>query len=117
MTDRIVALFLILLIAGGISRVGAEGTAGTWNGLVTDELCAKNGLAQDGDAVCPKDCVTTKGSKYALYIPAKNPAEDKVYILNPQDKAAALAGKRVTIKGTLEGDTITVTDVSVTPKK
>ena len=53
------------------------------------------------------------GSKYALY----SPADNKVYVLNPQEKMAELAGKRVNVKGTLDGNVITVANITVTPKK
>ena len=112
-TVVLAAVALVILAAAGMSFTRAAGTEGTWKGFVTDDLCAKNGLAQVDDAVCPKQCVAEKGSKYALY----SPSDDKTYILNPQEKMDALAGKRVTIKGTLDGGVITVSNVTVTPKK
>lgn len=101
-----------VVFTGGLSFTTAAGTSGMWKGIITDELCAKNGLAQADDAVCPRKCVAN-GSKYALY----SPVDNKVYVLNPQEKMAELAGKRVNVKGTLDGNVITVANISVTPKK
>jgi hypothetical protein len=112
-TLALAATAMAIFAAAGTNFTRAAGSAGTWKGFVTDDLCAKNGLAQAGDAKCPKQCVAEKGSKYALY----SPSDDKTYILNPQDKMEALAGKRVTIKGTLDGDVITVSNISLTAKK
>lgn len=110
MTKRIVALFAIVLFAGGLSVVAAAGKSGTWKGIVTDKMCATKGVNLT-DADCAAKCVA-KGDKYALY----NSADKKVYVLMPQDKVAAHAGQAVTIKGTVDGDTITVTSVTA-PKK
>ena len=65
-TVALAAVALAMVAAAGTTFTRAAGTPGTWKGFVTDELCAKNGLAQAGDAVCPKQCVAEKGSKYAL---------------------------------------------------
>lgn len=106
------AVALGVVVTGGLSFTTAAGISGMWKGIVTDELCAKNGLAQADDAECPRKCVAN-GSKYALY----SPADNKVYVLNPQEKMAELAGKRVNVKGTLDGNVITVANITVTPKK
>jgi len=103
---------LSIVAIGGWSLTHAAGTPGTWKGIITDELCAKNGLAQADDAACPQHCVA-EGSKYALY----SPTDNKTYVLNPQEKMAELAGKRVNVKGTLDGNVITVANITVTPKK
>jgi hypothetical protein len=40
-------------------------------------------------------------------------ATKKVYVLEPQDKADGHAGHEVTVKGTLDGDTIHVTSLEM----
>jgi len=110
MSKRMAALFVIFLIAGTVSLAAAAGTAGTWKGVVTDKMCATKGV-YISDAGCIQRCVAM-GDKYALY----NTADKKVYVLMPQNKVVAHAGHEVTIKGTVEGDTITVDDVSMAAK-
>src|SRR2546422_100741 len=53
------------------------------------------------------------GAKYALY----EPGDKKVYVLDPQDKAAAHAGHHVTVKGTVDGDTIKVSSIEMAKEK
>jgi hypothetical protein len=53
------------------------------------------------------------GAKYALY----DEADQKVYILDPQDKAERHAGHDVTVTGTLEGDTIHVSSLTMNTAK
>ena len=61
----------------------------------------------EGDpAACLRSCVN-KGSKYALVV------GDKVYTLDSSDPAtldalAKLGAQKATVKGTVDGDTITV---------
>jgi hypothetical protein len=111
MSKRIAALLVIVLIAGTMGMAFAAGTPGTWTGTVTDKMCATKGVSLH-DADCAKKCVAA-GDKYALY----NTADKKVYVLMPQDKVAAHAGHDVIIKGTVDGDTITVTSVTMPAKK
>jgi len=43
-----------------------------------------------------------------------NPADKKVYVLDPQDKAAAHSGHHVKVQGTVDGETIKVTSIEPT---
>ena len=110
MGKRVAAILAMVLIAGGLTFTMAAGTEGTWKGIVTDKMCATKGVNLT-DSECAKKCVTAMGDKYALY----NTADKKVYVLMPQDKVAAQAGHEVTIKGTVDGDTITVSSITLTP--
>ncbi len=76
-------------------------------------MCATKGVNLT-DAACAAKCVAA-GDKYALY----TTDDKKVYVLMPQAKVAAHAGQDVVIKGTVDGDTITVTSVTWTcrPRK
>jgi hypothetical protein len=79
---------------------------------VTNDMCgAKDASA--AKAECTSKCVKSHGAKYALY----NDTDKKVYILEPQDKADGHAGHEVTVKGTLDGDTIHVTSLTMNPAK
>ena len=91
------------------SKAKAKGTA--WHGWVTDNSCGEKGTNAD-HAACAKKCVDEKGAKYALYT-----SDKKLYILDPQSDAAPHAGHQVTVKGTLEGDTIHVTSITMKAAK
>ena len=114
MMKRILMVTVAILFAASLGIAGTQETTkektkgGTWHGWVTDTQCGAKGTNTD-HAACAKKCVDEKGAKYALY----NTADKKVYVLDPQDEAAAHAGHHVTVKGTLDGDTIHVTNISM----
>ncbi len=76
-------------------------------GVVTDSMCGAAHMAKDKTpAECTQMCVKD-GMKYALA------AEKKVYILEGREaEVAKLAGQKVTAKGTLKGDTLSVQEVT-----
>ncbi len=76
-------------------------------GVVTDSMCGPTHMAKDKTpAQCTQMCVKD-GMKYALA------AEKKVYTLEGHEaELAKLAGQRVTVKGTLKGDTLVVQEVA-----
>jgi hypothetical protein len=76
-------------------------------GVVTDSMCGAAHMAKDKTpAECTQMCVKD-GMKYALA------AEKKVYILEGREaELAKLAGQKVTAKGTLKGDTLSVQEVT-----
>ena len=112
MSKRLVGLAVVLVLAVGMSLAAAGANEGSWTGWITDSMCGAKG-ASETHADCAKKCVETKGAKWALY----NPSDKKVYILVPQDKAAGHAGHHVTVKGTVDGDTIKVTSIEMVPDK
>ncbi len=76
----------------------------TFTGEVGDATCGRKHM-EGTSADCTRNCVA-HGSKYGLII------GEKIYILETGNKAALamldkLAGKNVTVTGTLEGETIT----------
>lgn len=109
MSKRLLICAIALFIAATMSL--AVGKEGSWTGWITDTHCGAKGDSAK-HANCAKKCVEGMGAKYALY----NPADKKVYGLDPQDKAAAHAGHNVTVKGTVEGDTIKVTSIEMVPE-
>jgi hypothetical protein len=67
-------------------------------------------MMEGDDASCLKTCVS-RGSKYALVV------GDKVYTLDSSDHAtldalAKLGAQKATVKGTLDGEIITVQSVA-----
>jgi hypothetical protein len=80
----------------------------TLTGVVSDSMCGAKHMAKDkSPAECARMCVK-QGMKYALV------AGDKVYTLEGHEaELDKLAGARVTVKGSVSGDVVTV--ASVTP--
>lgn len=80
----------------------------TFTGLVTDDRCgARHDMGSDkSPAECAKVCVHN-GAKYALV------DGEKTYTLQGNAEEIALAaGRRVTLRGALEGDTIYVRSIA-----
>ena len=91
-----------------VPAVAAKGK--TYTGIVGDAMCGNKHMMAGDDASCTRECIS-KGSKYALVV------GDKVYILETSDKniLATLdkqAGAKVTVTGTEENSTISVSGVS-----
>jgi hypothetical protein len=103
MTKKITLLAFALLVFGCLAWAAEESFMGT----VSDSNCgAKHAVAGKQAEECVEKCVSG-GAKYVLV------SKGKVYQLDDQDKFKGMGGKRVHVKGTLNGDTITV--ASVTP--
>ena len=108
------ALLAIPLWAG--IRETDTASSKTFTGEVTDTICAQSGShaammakmpAMGGDsATCTKKCAEI-GAKYALV----DDATKHVYVLDGSSKLQALAGKKVKLTGTLEGNKINVMNV------
>jgi len=73
---------------------------GTWTGYISDSNCGAKG-ANENAGQCTTKCVKG-GAKYVFV----NDADKKVYVVDAQDKVAAHAGHHVTVKGTVDGDTL-----------
>jgi hypothetical protein len=105
-----------LTLAGAF--VAAEGALGaataTLTGTVSDAMCGAKHPVADA-AGCTKDCVK-KGSDYALIS-----SDGRVYTLKATASAKAeldkLAGKVASVKGDVEGTTVTVQSVTTSTKK
>jgi hypothetical protein len=99
---RVVAI-LLLAASPGLAQAPKQQKL---TGVVSDTMCGAKHMMQGSAADCTRACVG-KGAKFALVV------GDKVYTLNGHeselDKAA---GQRVTITGTVEGDTVTVHSVA-----
>ncbi len=100
-------LLASLLMVAGLTVSSFAASGKTYTGTVSDAMC---GAKHMGDpASCTRGCVT-KGSKYALVV------GDKVYTLDTADKSALdtldkQAGAKVTVTGTEQDNTITVSSV------
>ena len=102
---KIVLLLFTVLVFGSLSLAAPKNITGT----VSDSHCGvKHATAGDASAHCVEHCVSG-GAKYVLV------SHDKVYQLDAQDKFKGLGGKKVKVMGSVNGDSITVSDV--TPAK
>jgi len=98
---RLLACVVLLLGSAGLAA------ADDWVGWLSDAKCATAAKAvSDGHADCAKTCVDG-GEAIVLVIEA----DKKVYKLDSQDKAKPHLGKKVTVTGALDGETIKVEDI------
>ena len=86
-----------------------------WSGTISDSMCAKSHGANGGTEVKDHDCTVkcVKGGEQYVFV-----AGDKVFKIANQ-KFAGLdthAGHKVTVEGTLKGDAITVTKITMPAK-
>ena len=99
----IVAVVAVIAFASVGTYVQAQDTEKTFTGTVSDAMCgSKHSMATRSAADCTRMCVKA-GQAYALV------AGDKVYTL--EGHAAELdqdAGQKVTLKGKLKNNTLTV---------
>lgn len=84
---------------------------GSWTGWISDSQCGVKG-ANDKAGECTTKCVKEHGAKYVFV----NDADKKVYVVDAQDKVAEHAGHHVTVKGTVEGDTLKLTSIEMAGK-
>ena len=80
--------------------------AADFSGTIMDEKCSTNEKMRD-DAACAARCI--KGGSPAVLVTS----EGKIYKIADQDKVVAHAGHKVTITGTVDGDTIKVDSVKM----
>lgn len=108
MKNRTKLAAILTVALGGTAAVFAQQQ--TLTGTLTDSMCGATHMAKDKTpADCTRMCVKD-GQKYALA------ADKKLYTLEGRGAdLAKLAGQKVTVKGNLKGDTVTVE--SVTPAK
>ena len=91
-TIAIAALFALTAFAAASSNT----ETGAWTGIVTDTHCGEKGAAAD-HTDCATKCVKTDGAGWALWDPK---AKQLYELVNAKD-IEKLAGKPVTVKGTL----------------
>ena len=106
-----IAWALAILWAGSSFSFCASGNQEAWTGYVTDTHCGTNCQTTSQmtpDLKCIRRCVK-KGSKYGLW------SGKRVYLLEPQAKAARFAAKNVRVQGILKGDTIQIVSIGLTP--
>jgi uncharacterized protein DUF5818 len=105
---RLAAILCVSLFAGALALAG---DSGSWTGYITDSKCGVKG-AHEGASECAIKCVK-EGAKFVFV----NDADKKVYAIDAQDKVAAHAGHHVTVKGSVEGDTLKLESIEMAAKK
>ncbi len=94
-----IAMLAVMTIGFAASVMAAE-----YKGFVMDQACS-NKPEMRGDAACAQKCI--KGGSPAVLVTD----DGKVYKIANQAKIVAMAGKNVTVNGTLKGETLTVQSV------
>ncbi len=96
----------VVLMLAFVGAFAAFAQQQSLTGVLTDSMCGATHMAKDKTpAECTQMCVKD-GMKYALA------ADKKLYTLDGHEaELAKLAGQKVTAKGTLKGDTVTVESV------
>jgi len=94
--------------AVALSFFAFSAMAGEWTGYISDANCAKDPakVETDAHAACAQGCAK-KGAELVLV------AQGKVYKLSDQAAAKPHAGHKVTVKGDMSGETITVESISM----
>lgn len=80
---------------------------GTWTGYIADSKCGAK-AAHEGARECTIKCVKD-GAKYVFV----NDADKKVYAIDAQHKVAEHAGHHVTVKGTVDGETLKLESIEM----
>ena len=107
----LVALFFIISFAmagqgnSGTQATNSATTNGAWSGTLVSSGCN----ADEAFAESPECMKSVPGAKLALY----DDTNRMMYGLEPQESVTAHLGDSVTIRGTLDGDTIRVGSVEL----
>src|ERR1700722_11154141 len=108
---RLPAAFGLLIIGALAAAPGKQ----KFTGVITDSMCATADHSQmrmgPTDAECTVACVEAHGATYVLY------DGKRAYALSDQKTPEILAGKRVTVTGTLDVRTLAIQVDSIAPAK
>jgi hypothetical protein len=105
---RFVAGIAVALFSGALAMAAGDGS---WTGYITDAKCGVK-AAHEGARECTVKCAKA-GEKYVFV----NDADKKVYAIDDQTKAAEHAGHHVTVKGTVDGETLKLSSIDMAPAK
>jgi hypothetical protein len=98
---KFVVATMMLASMGALSAMAEDMT-----GFISDSQCKHNGSSAK-DVACSKACINKKGAAPVFV------SEGKVLNFDAAsaDKAKEMAGEKVTIDGTVNGDTITINSI------
>lgn len=100
---KFAAVTAAMLFAAALALAGDS----TMTGYIADSKCGAK-AAHEGARECTIKCVK-EGAKYVFV----NDADKKVYTIDAQDKVADHAGHHVTVKGTVDGDTLKLESIDM----
>jgi hypothetical protein len=96
---------------GSLLATAALSFGAAFTGVITDNMCDNadhKDMKMGNDAKCVVECVKGMNGKYVLY----DSAAKKTYKLSDQKTPERFAAKKVTVMGTLDGDTIKVDSIA-----
>lgn len=99
-------VILVLVLTFGalaVASSSSSGKSGSWTGWISDEKCGAK-----VDAACAKKCV--EGGQKAVFV---NDKDKTVYPIANQDAVKGHAGHHVTVKGSMDKNTLTVSSVTM----
>ena len=102
-----ISMLAAILLAPVATLAQTSGERKTLTGVVSDAMCGQTHMMKDKpDAECLRYCVK-QGTKYALVV------GKSVYTLEGQEaELDKYAAQKVTVEGTLKGESVTVESVS-----
>jgi hypothetical protein len=106
------ARFALAVVATLFAGTLAMAADGSWTGYISDSACGVKG-AKEGQGECTTKCVKEHGAKYVFV----NDADKKVYAIDAQDKVAAHAGHHVTVKGSVDGESLKLSSIDMAAAK
>jgi hypothetical protein len=106
---KLFAVLTLLTLMSAFALAGEEKKSESWTGTVSDSMC---GAKADHSADCTKKCVA-KGASLVFV----NDADKAVLKVSNTDKLNGHEGHHVKVTGTLDKDTLTVTEVAMVEHK
>jgi len=98
---KLVVVFVLLMSLFAVSAMADE-----WTGYISDSKCGAKG-AKDAHAACAEKCV--KGGAAPVFVTS----DGKVLKIDDASKVTDHVGHKVTLTGTLDGDTVKVESVKM----
>lgn len=108
MKSKLLTVMAAILFAAALAMAADS----SMTGWISDSQCGAKG-ANAKARECTIKCVKEHGAKYVFV----NDADHKVYAIDDQDKVADHAGHHVTVKGTVEGDSLKLDSIEMAPEK
>jgi len=108
----VLTLLTVITMFSGFALAGDEhkhATKGEWTGTVSDSQCAAKADHTEG---CTKGCVA-KGASLVFV----NDADKAVFKVSNSDKLKGHEGHQIKVTGTVDKDTLTITEVAMLEKK
>ena len=104
---NLVALFSIapFVVAGQSNSINSATKSGSWSGILVSSSCN----ADEAFAESPECTKSVPGAKLSLY----DDTNRVMYGLEPQESVTAHLGDTVTVRGTLDGDTIQMSSIGL----